>query len=308
MKLFDRKRNVSFSGTVLSARSLNFIGSFSRSPNNLYTIAWEQSGVYLLCKEESVLLSGRVGNPFQGIVSNCGAFALVSPGQGSARSATLRVFDQGGNVLLTKRFSFNIGALGLSSSGSHVACQLMDGDVVLIELAKGTVVWKVAANPTGNLRLDAESLGIDVRNGWVNLNLAIGGKPRISFAGEHLDVDVIRASRLRSAQDSPNGLALFYLVREGIDESEGAFPPERAEDLLKLLEEAHQHGFKDYPDCEAKAHRAAGEIFEAINQPSEALRQYAIAVQVDPKVGVKRRVDALEKKLSQAEPTQTGPR
>jgi len=306
MKLFGRKQSVSFSGTALVARSLDFMGPFSRSPNGVYTIAWEQSGVYVLCKEKSVQLSGRVRNPFQGIVSDCGVFALVSPGQGSATSATLRVFDQAGDVLLAKRFPFNVGALGLSSSGSHVACQLMDGDVVLIELAKGTVVWKVAANPTGDLRLDAESLGIDVGNGWVSLNLAIGGKPRISFAGEHLDVDMIRASRLRSAQDSPNGLALFYLVREGIDQSKGAIPPERAEDLLKLLEEAHQRGFKDYPDYKAKAHRAAGEIFEAIKKPSEALRQYVIAVQLDPKVGVKRRVDALEKRLSKAEPTQTG--
>ena len=298
MRLFSRKQTVSFSGTVLEARSLDFMGPFSRSPNGVYAIAWDQdSGVFVLCKDKAVQLSGRVRNPFHGVACDCGAFALASPGQGSTRSETLRVFDQAGNALLTKRFPLNVYALGLSTSGSHVACHLMDGDVVLIELAEGTVVWKVAANPTGDLRLLAESLAIDVKNGWVSLDLGPGGNARIGFAGEHLDTDGIRASLLKSARESPNGLALFYLVRERLDQAGETIPLDAAKKILGLLDESLQLGFKDYPDFEAKVHRARGEAYEAMGQPVEALQQYEIALRMDPKVGAKRRADALKKAL-----------
>lgn len=307
MNLFSRKQGVSFSGTVLVARSLDFMGPFSRSPNGAYAIAWDQAtGVFVLSKDKAVKLSGHVRNPSHGVVCDCGVFALASPGQGSTRYETLRVFDQAGNALLTKRFPLNVYALGLSSSGSHVACQLMDGDVVLVELAGETVVWKVAANPTGNLRLLAEGLAIDTKNSWVSLDLGDGGNPRISFSGEHLDTEEMRADFLRSAREAPNGLALFYLVRERLDQVGETISPDAAKEVLALLDESQQLGFKGYPDFEAKVHRARGEAYEAMGQPLGALQQYGIALRMDPKVGVKRRADALEKRLNQAESTQNG--
>ena len=300
MSLFTRKKRVSFSDTVLVARSLDFMGPFSRSPNGVYAIAWDQdSGVFVLSEDRAIQLSGRVKNPSRGAVCDCGVFALGSPGQGSSMSEMLRVLDPAGNVVLAKRFPFHLYVLGLSDSGSHVACQLMDGDVVLIELAKGTVVWKVTANPTGNLRLLAESLTIDVKNGWVSLDLGHGGNPRISFAGEHLDADETRGSLLKSARESPNGLALFYLVRERMDQAGETIPPDAAREMLMLLDESLRLGFSWCPDMEAKVRRARGEAYEAMGQNKEALQQYEAALQIDAKVGVKRRADAL-KKLIQA--------
>lgn len=296
MSIFGRKRKATISSTVLSVRSLGFMGSFSRSPNGSYIISWERTpGAFVLCLEMEVQVSGRIGNPFQGAVSDCGVFALESLGQGSSVSSTLRVFNQGGHVLLTKRFPSHLDTLGLSNDGSHVACQLLDGDVVLIELEQGKTLWKVPSNPTGSLRLNSQNLTVDTRNGWVILNLAIGGNPRISFSGEHLDADVIRESRLRSAHESPNGLALVYLVREEIERIETELPEGKARELLKLLDAAHEHGFKGYPDCKAKAYRAAGEILEASERPLEALDQYRMAIEIDPEVGVKRRLAALER-------------
>ncbi len=299
MRLFGRRSEVELSGSVLIARSIDFFGAYCTSPNSEYAIAWDQdSGVFVLARGGQILVTGHVRNPFLGKVSDSGIFALSSHGTGSSPSATLRVFNEQGDPILTKHFSFFLNAIGIANDGRYVACQLVDGEAVLIDLSSGETVWKQDANPATNLRLLASDIQIDTAKGWVILNLESVGDVRIGLNGEYLDSDLIEPALLQNARAAPNGLALFYLVRDKIDRLGKDISPDDGENLLALLGESFQLGFTDYPDVEAKAYRAMGEVHEAINELEAALRLYRAALQRDPKVGVKRKVETLQRKLT----------
>jgi tetratricopeptide (TPR) repeat protein len=55
----------------------------------------------------------------------------------------------------------------------------------------------------------------------------------------------------------------------------------------------------EFPERHAVAYRATGEILEALGDKPHAVEYYEYALQKNPKVGVKKRLDALKKSLPQ---------
>jgi len=299
MNPFRRSKQARFSGSLLTIDSLGFVGSYARSSDGAYAVGWDsESGVVVLCQGKSLLASGRGRYPLQGAVADCGTYALVFKGRGESASETVRVFNKSGTPIVTARFATNVYTLSLSSSGSFLACQLCSGDIALLSTADGSTVWEVPTNPAGRHRELAEGLEIDEQNGWVAGRLGTGGTPfRINMAGEHLDARAIADGLLEDARRSPNGLALFYLVRERLDQGEACSLEPAVEQLVELLDESLRIGFEGYPEFEAKAHRAIGEVHERMGQLAEAVRSYETALEKDPKVGIQRRMASLRKRL-----------
>jgi hypothetical protein len=303
MSILARRKKIEFRGTHMIVDTLKFMGPYARSSDGTYAVGWDQeSGMFVLCQGRSLQVSGRARNPLQGVVANCGVFALVCSGEGSPPSGTVRVFDKAGTPMATAQFPGNVYTLSLSPSGSFLACQLCSGDIALVRTTDGSAVWQVPANPTSRLRQLVEDLQIDEQNGWVVGRLESGTSFRIDMAGEHLDAQAIAVGLLEDARRSPNGLALFYLVREQLDQGGGCLPESSGEQLLNLLEESLRIGFKNYPEFEAKAHRAIGEVHETMGHIAEAVRSYEIALGKDPKVGIRQRMTSLRKRLDGTNP------
>ena len=74
-----------------------------------------------------------------------------------------------------------------------------------------------------------------------------------------------------------------------------------AEQVLQWCDRAFEFGFAAHlRDFEARAHRMRGEAFESLGQKESALREYEVAVEKDPQVGVKKRIVSLRKELSKS--------
>ncbi len=70
--------------------------------------------------------------------------------------------------------------------------------------------------------------------------------------------------------------------------------------LLDFLTKAVERIPAEFPERHAVAYRATGEILEALGDKSHAVEYYEYALQKNPKVGVKKRLDALRKELGQS--------
>jgi tetratricopeptide (TPR) repeat protein len=70
--------------------------------------------------------------------------------------------------------------------------------------------------------------------------------------------------------------------------------------LLDFLTKAVERIPAEFPERHAVAYRATGEILEALGDKPHAVEYYEYALQKNPKVGVKKRLDALKKELGQS--------
>jgi tetratricopeptide (TPR) repeat protein len=70
--------------------------------------------------------------------------------------------------------------------------------------------------------------------------------------------------------------------------------------LLDFLTKAVERIPAEFPERHAVAYRATGEILEALGDKPHAVEYYEYALQKNPKVGVKKRLDALRKELGQS--------
>jgi tetratricopeptide (TPR) repeat protein len=61
------------------------------------------------------------------------------------------------------------------------------------------------------------------------------------------------------------------------------------------LRKAFKKGLDEDPNEKANAYRTAGEVNEAMGQTDNAIKYYEKAIELNPKVGVKRRLSALKK-------------
>jgi transcription elongation factor Elf1 len=82
-------------------------------------------------------------------------------------------------------------------------------------------------------------------------------------------------------------------------ETEGEPSPLRkevAERVLSLCNRAFEFGFAEkYHYAISRTHRMRGEALESLGRKEEALREYELAMEQDPKVGLKKRIAALRK-------------
>ncbi len=291
-------RAVLLSGSILTVDALGFMGPCALSPRQQYAIGWDdKTGAFVLARGTEVVASGRVQSPALGLgaVSDCGVFALVSGTQDGSAADTVNVFDATGRKLATQRFDFNVFIVAVAAEGDFVACQLADGDVVLLDVRTAGVSWRKPANPATGPRLLAVSLTLPPGANCVELDLGLGRCFRIGLNGDYLDADELLPALVETAKRSPNGLSLFYIVRERLDQLAGRAADSNVQELMGLLQAAQRLGFRDYPSVEAAAFRAMGELSELAGDTAAALANYETAFRLDAKVGVKRRIDALKR-------------
>lgn len=297
--MLDKKvRAVLLSGSILTVDSLGFMGPYALSPKQQFAIGWDdKTGAFVLARGSEVAVSGRMQSPALGLgaVADCGVFALVSGTPGGFAADTLNVFDATGKRLVTQRFDLNVFIVAVAVEGDFVACQLADGDVVLLDVRSAGVSWRKPANSATGLRLLAVGLAMPPGANCVELDLGLGRCFRIGLNGDYLDADELLPALVEAAKRSPNGLSLFYLVRERLDRLDGRAADSDVQELMGLLQAAQRLGFRDYPSVEAAAFRAMGELSELVGNSAAALADYETALRLNAKVGVKRRIDPLKR-------------
>jgi tetratricopeptide (TPR) repeat protein len=91
---------------------------------------------------------------------------------------------------------------------------------------------------------------------------------------------------------------LYLNARKRLTQMGTHLNKENYREVLVLLEQALDKSEKEQVELKAKIHRLAGEMHEKIGNMEIAISRYRIALYYNPKVGVKRKLENLQDRLS----------
>ena len=293
----------------LTIDSIGYFGQYVKSPNGRYTFSWVESpimegpdgrsrkpqGTYLLMDGKGVVLKGRMPRPNDGVVSDVGVFAINDWTFGDGLAGVFNVMSPRGEALLKKRFRANLNNCGISSDGRFAVCQTCNSDhdahsgmLFFFDVASGQLLWKKEPE-TGW----ASSYEFDVANRLLFLCYEGIGKYRYTFEGQCLDEERWRIESRAKRLQNPSGYDLVYIAEEKLGEIEtGKASADQYAAVESMLKRSV--GMDISENIKAQAHRRLGEVAEKLDRPSDAIREYERALELNPKVGCKRRLAQLK--------------
>lgn len=289
----------------LSIPAMRYFGQYCQSCNDRYVLTWRDStddgsqggarqsgpGRYLLLDDERIVVDGRLERPNDGKVSDAGTFILNDWHFFSSElSGTFCAFRPDGAPIVRQRFEANLYNNGLSSDGRYACCQTCnsgsetDSSVLTIF----------------DLSAEKEVSRFMPESGWANgydfskpglITLEYPDKAAVSYSltGEFVD-------RGRWIEDGLSRGDLMVIGQAARDA-----PDPLSVELANRLIRACDVGLRDKmwrdPQWQAQGLRVKAECFDRSNRLPEALRCYQQALAANPKVGVKRRAQQIEKLL-----------
>jgi hypothetical protein len=227
-------------------------------------------GRYFLLAGDAIIAEGQIERPNDGKVASDGTFILNDWRFNSELGGAFCAFRADGSPIVSQRFTANLLNNGLSANGRLAVCQTCnshtdDASVLAVfDLTQGREIvrWKPESGWAESYAFADDSLDgrfLD-RDLWIERSLGRG------------DLAVIQ--QLIDSEDKKPSAELARRLVAGIDVA------------LKATSDDHI--------C-AWAYKLRGISLEAEKNWPEALRSYDLALGLDPKIGVKRRADALRK-------------
>ena len=292
---------------MIRVASMNFFGPYSESLNKKFLVGWSDSdseqgiggfresgeGSYILAENGKVIVTGKLQRPNDGKVANNGTFIINDWMFGEGLCGTFYAFDKIGTNLIKYHFEANLYNNGISEDGKYAVCQCANSDtedggvLAFFDLEIGRILWK--KSPESGW---ADSYLFDCQNHYLYLVYRDKGKFRYTFEGEFIDKDKWEDARIKYA----SSFELSLIARDRFKEVSDNLSNEEAEEILSLLSKSLNKGLDEYPNEKASVYRTIGEVHEALGKIDDAIKNYELALQINPKVGVKRRLNALKKK------------
>lgn len=282
-----------------------YFGWFATSPDGRYTITWRDAngdgthggarvsgmGCYYLLDGAAIIAEGQVERPNDGKVANDGTFILNDWRFSADLSGAFFAFRADGSPIIAKSFTANLYNNGLSANGSLAVCQICnspteDASVLAVfDLIKGAEIARWIPESGWAQSYEFPEDGLTVR-----LCYPGGASFAYSLQGAFVDRDhwiqwslsegnLVVIERLLDEAGKTPSAALAGRLIEGIDVALAACHPG----------DGHARSW---------AFKLRGICLEAVGNALEALRFYEEALRLDPKIGIKRRADALRKALS----------
>ncbi|HUT17416.1 MAG TPA: hypothetical protein VMW84_03870 [Acidobacteriota bacterium] len=314
---FSRKKKIdvaeTHSGNIVSKTVANFVsvdsthffGPYSESENGKFLVAWSDTdrekgiggfrergeGSYILAEDTVVVISGRLQRPNDGKVANNGTFIINDWMFGEGLKGTFYAFDKLGNQLVQHRFTANLFNNGIAEDGRFAVCQCANSDtedgriLAFFDLVKGILLWKIYPI-TGW----ADSYRFDPEKKELILRYREKGEYRYTFAGQFVDKEKWEVERVNFA----SAFELSLIAKERFKEKYHSLNEADAQEILLLLERALNKGLDEYPNEKAAVYRTIGEVKESLGTIPDAIHYYEMALKLNPKVGIKRRLDILK--------------
>ncbi|MGF6596346.1 hypothetical protein P3T23_001053 [Paraburkholderia sp. GAS448] len=234
--------------------------------------------------------------PFSVDVSDTGVFGVNDAGQASELSSRLVIFDSTGTQVYGRVYRANLAGFSISPCGRYVAsqtCNSANEDSFILEIHDVTQ-QRVLASCTPVAGWSSEYT-FDTEHGelkrvFAKINHL--GKFAYSPTGEFLDAKKFMTTRLTKGDPWTRIRAAGELVQA--DGSDKAL--QRAFGVVDATIATFQPGQDDR--WLAGGYRLKGELLEKMNRPAEAIEAYRAALGLDSKIGVKKKLAALEKTAS----------
>jgi len=284
-----------------------WFGQYRRSPSGRWIVSWRDTdpagtrgghrasgkGSYLLYDwlNKRVVLKDHLERPNNGHVSDAGIFVLEDWHFGSALSGTLHAFGPQGQQILKRTFSANLITSAISRSGQFAVCQTANSQtedghsLFLFDLQSGE--QKFARKPSAGWTMDYT---IDEARIEVIAHIKGLGEFRYDQMGQFLDSEALEEATLQGGDYSAVILLAERLLQR--DDLTSA----RTNQILKAIERARREGADANSGWKAAALKVTGMACEALGDPIQAIVAYEQAIEINPKVGAKRRLAALQKR------------
>jgi tetratricopeptide (TPR) repeat protein len=253
-------------------------------------------GSYVLYNavQNKTILRGQLERPNSGRVANNGYFSLEDWGfSGSGLSGVFYVLYPSGEIIIKRRFEANIYNSAISNEGKLAVCQTChnpsgsDGNLLtLFDLTKKTELFSV--HP---IEQWAEKYDFLEDQQILIVTLKDIGEFRYDKFGTFLDYATYNSARLTSKNYGVILRAAHQFLKDpDLDQK-------RIETILNAILRARTLGANSDQGNKLFALKIQGFTLEALGREREALAVYEEAIKIDPKIGVKRKADALKKKL-----------
>lgn len=297
-----------FSDGWLTINSVGYFGEYVRSSNGRYVLSWTDSdpggmrggarksgkGVYLLLDNNRLILQGRMPRPNDGVVSNVGIFAINDWTFEEGLHGVFHVISPTGAPLVRQRTRANLENCGISEDGRFAVCQTLfshceahSGKLFFFDVGTRSLLWRKepATGRTTHYRFDTAN-----RILW----LCVGDDQeyRYTFDGKFLDEEKWRVELSRRRTREASGYDLLSAAEQKLKELEiGNKPIEEYGEAESLLRRALEQRVSPY--TAGQIHRHLGEIAEKAGRLEDAISAYEDALRMNPKVGVKKRLEKL---------------
>jgi hypothetical protein len=272
----------------------------ARSPNGRWVLGWSDAtpdghrmgargggrGAWILLEEGQERSRGRLERPNDGAVANDGRFVLPDWLFTDQLAGHFYAMAPDGAVLISERLGANVGAAAISPDGRTALVETLanPGDrtwsnlVICYDLDTRSRRW-VINPPAGIVRVDFEDANqavLHLRNDRTRAVSLIDGS--LGAGTEERRTDNIWTAYAELEDE----------VREGL---ETADPEQLAAWLTRTS--VLEPRFADYPNQRAKVLRIRGEVCEKLGSTTDAVAAYMAGLDLDPGLGVKRRLKAL---------------
>ncbi len=273
----------------LSISSINFFGRHAVSPEGRFDIGFDNSGQFVLLERDNIVLKGKVNAQIEGCASNSGTFLLAVVVSLEDLRSELRAVDVSGKKIFTREFNALLHNFAIAPSGNFAVCQTAMSDtddaaiLAFFDVASGKELWSTPWFPWAN------SYEFEESQGELTLVYKNAGKFRFTFSGGFLDQDRWSVNRIRLLAGKELIAAVQSLIAEGLK-------PAGADAIVMALQDVDRRTpDTEWPKYSAIVKRALGEVYEAMGRKSDAMHSYEISLKLDPKVGAKKRYEALKK-------------
>ena len=287
--------------------ALDFYSQRASSPNGRYILAWRDGndagteggarasgkGRYVLFERGQPIVEGRMERPQDGKVGDNGTFVLNDWRffTGELRG-TFHAFNAGGSEILRCRYKANLFNNGLSCDGRYAVCQTCNSDdgrdssvLTLFDLTHATEIarWRPESGWANTYDFSDDGQ-------YVLLSNREGPPLRYTFSGEFVD----RTLWVEAGLDRGDLFILGLVLKETHPKPQGDF----ARQLVASADKALGNIQPDDDRTRAWALKLKATCLDGLEDFSAALACYEQALLLDPKLGVKRRIEQLRKKLA----------
>lgn len=269
-----------------------------------------------------VLARGSLERPGEGAVANTGRFVIADGHAGDGLVSTFLAYEPDGTLLLSERFGANAGHLTISGDGRHAVVETMHNPadptrsnrLIAYDLDRRTKLWDIPR------RTNVRQVGIDTYHGAVVCRTRAGRLATVQLLTGEADEnwDPIGTADNLLVEKVPDQVVgdpfdEMEVLEAGVRWKLATVSEARA---LRMLARSERlvPAFFGYPRRQARCLYLQGKILEHLGRPDEAGRAYLCGLDLNPGLGVRRRLAALgvpapaKPRPERTVPTPTDPR
>ena len=293
--------------SFITVQSLSFYGCCERSANGRYIVAWRDGndegahggartagkGRYLLIDADRVVVDARLERPNDGHVADNGCFVLNDWRFFTNQlRGTFYAFQVDGSEILRQSFRANLYNCGIARDGRFACCQTANSDsekdssvLAIFDLEKGSEIARWQPESGWASRYTFSDEGTHILLGYNQ-----GPPLRYTLAGDFVD----RALRIDSSLARGDLTMIQRVIKETHPKPQGAF----AQRLVACIDIGLAAVPANDPRTRAFGLKLKAICFDGLEDWRAALAAYDAALALDPKLGVKRRIEQLRKNLA----------